>query len=59
MIVIVGAGVCGLAAAYELARRGEPAIVLESGQPFGEQSTGTRTWWSGFVPRHMWDAGNW
>ncbi|GAA4537986.1 NAD(P)/FAD-dependent oxidoreductase [Mycobacterium paraffinicum] len=40
MIVIVGAGVCGLAAAYELARRGEPAIVLERGQPFGEQSTG-------------------
>ncbi|OBG58973.1 FAD-binding oxidoreductase [Mycobacterium sp. E3339] len=40
MIVIVGAGVCGLAAAYELARRGEPAIVLERGRPFGEQSTG-------------------
>ncbi|OBG60982.1 FAD-binding oxidoreductase [Mycobacterium sp. E735] len=40
MIVIVGAGVCGLAAAHELARRGEPAIVLERGVPFGEQSTG-------------------
>ncbi|OBH85065.1 FAD-binding oxidoreductase [Mycobacterium sp. E2989] len=40
MIVIVGAGVCGLAAAYELARRGKPAIVLERGRPFGEQSTG-------------------
>lgn len=40
MIVIVGAGVCGLAAAYELARRGVPAIVLERGHPFGEQSTG-------------------
>lgn len=40
MIVIVGAGVCGLAAAYELSRRGEPAIVLERGRPFGEQSTG-------------------
>ena len=40
MIVIVGAGVCGLAAAYELARRGEPAVVLERGRPFGEQSTG-------------------
>lgn len=41
MIVIVGAGVCGLAAAYELARRGEPAIVLERGRPFGEQSAGS------------------
>ncbi len=40
MIVIVGAGVCGLAAAYELARRGAPAIVLERGRPFGEQSAG-------------------
>ena len=40
MIVIIGAGVCGLAAAYELSRRGKPAIVLERGQPFGEQSTG-------------------
>ncbi|UXA07152.1 FAD-binding oxidoreductase [Mycobacterium sp. SMC-2] len=40
MIVIVGAGVCGLAAAYELARRGEHAIVLERGRPFGQQSTG-------------------
>ncbi|OBH32260.1 FAD-dependent oxidoreductase [Mycobacterium sp. E342] len=40
MIVIVGAGVCGLAAAYELARRGEHAVVLERGVPFGEQSAG-------------------
>lgn len=40
MIVIVGAGVCGLAAAYELARRGETAIMLERGRPFGEQSAG-------------------
>lgn len=40
MIVIVGAGVCGVAAAYELARRGETAIVLERGRPFGEQSSG-------------------
>ncbi len=40
MIVVVGAGVCGLATAYELWRRGEPAIVLERGQPFGEQSVG-------------------
>ena len=37
MIVIIGAGVCGLAAAYELARRGERAIVLERGKPFAEQ----------------------
>lgn len=40
MIVIVGAGVCGLATAYELGRRGEPAVVLERARPFGEQSTG-------------------
>jgi glycine/D-amino acid oxidase-like deaminating enzyme len=40
VIVIVGAGVCGLAAAYELSRRGEQAIVLERGQPFAEQSAG-------------------
>lgn len=40
MIVIIGAGICGLAAAHELSRRGEPTIVLERGQPFGEQSTG-------------------
>lgn len=40
MIVVVGAGVCGLAAAYELSRRGEDAIVVERGEPFGEQSAG-------------------
>ncbi|MDT5219075.1 MAG: hypothetical protein QOF15_1180 [Mycobacterium sp.] len=40
MIVIVGAGICGLAAAYELSRRGEDSIVLERGEPFGEQSAG-------------------
>jgi sarcosine oxidase len=40
VIVIIGAGVCGLAAAYELGRRGEAAIVLDRGEPFGEQSTG-------------------
>ncbi|MCV7103297.1 NAD(P)/FAD-dependent oxidoreductase [Mycobacterium palustre] len=40
MIVIVGAGICGLAAAYELSRRGEDAVVLERGQPFAEQSAG-------------------
>lgn len=40
MIVIVGAGICGLAAAYELSRRGEQTIVFERGEPFAEQSTG-------------------
>lgn len=40
MIVIIGAGICGLAAAYELSRRGERPIVLERGQPFGGQSAG-------------------
>ncbi len=40
MIVIVGAGICGLAAAYELSRRGEHAIVFERGEPFAEQSKG-------------------
>ncbi|HTQ20496.1 FAD-binding oxidoreductase [Mycobacterium sp.] len=40
MIVIVGAGICGLAAAYELSRRGKPVIVFERGEPFAEQSSG-------------------
>jgi sarcosine oxidase len=40
VIVIVGAGICGLAAAYELSRRGKHAIVLERGEPFAEQSAG-------------------
>lgn len=40
MIVIIGAGICGLAAAYELWRRGQHTIVLERGEPFAEQSTG-------------------
>ena len=40
MIVVVGAGICGLAAAYELSRRGERTIVLERGEPFAEQSVG-------------------
>lgn len=40
MIVIIGAGICGLATAYELSRRGERAVVLERGQPFAEQSVG-------------------
>jgi sarcosine oxidase len=40
VIVIIGAGVCGLATAFELSRRGEHAIVLERGEPFAEQSAG-------------------
>lgn len=40
MIVVIGAGICGLAAAYELSRRGEEVIVLERGEPFGKQSAG-------------------
>jgi glycine/D-amino acid oxidase-like deaminating enzyme len=40
VILIIGAGVCGLSAADELSRRGEAAIVLERGQPFSEQSAG-------------------
>jgi sarcosine oxidase len=40
VIVIISAGVCGLAAAYELSRRGQRAIVLERGKPFAEQSAG-------------------
>lgn len=40
VIVIIGAGICGLAAAYELSRRGQHAIVLERGEPFAEQSAG-------------------
>ena len=40
VIIIVGAGICGLAAAYELSRRAEPTVVFERGEPFGEQSAG-------------------
>jgi sarcosine oxidase len=40
VIVVIGAGVCGLAAAYELSRHGEQAIVFERGEPFAEQSAG-------------------
>ena len=40
MIVVIGAGICGLATAHELSRRGETVIVVERGQPFAEQSTG-------------------
>jgi sarcosine oxidase len=40
VIVIIGAGICGLATAYELSRRGAHAVVIERGEPFAEQSAG-------------------
>src|SRR5262245_59055540 len=40
MAIVIGAGICGLAAAYELGRRGEEVVVLERGEPGGEQSAG-------------------
>ncbi len=40
MILVIGAGACGLAAAYALARRGEAVVVLERAVPCGEQSAG-------------------
>ncbi len=40
MIVIVGAGICGLATAYALSQRGVDVVVLERGEPFAEQSAG-------------------
>lgn len=39
-MIVIGAGICGLAAAYELARRGEDVVVLERGEVGGEQSAG-------------------
>jgi sarcosine oxidase len=40
VIVIIGAGICGLATAYELSRRGVQTVVIERGEPFAEQSAG-------------------
>src|SRR4051794_26294718 len=40
MAIVIGAGICGLAAAYELGRRGEEVIVLERGEVGAEQSAG-------------------
>jgi len=40
VIVIIGAGICGLATAYELSRRAVQAVVIERGEPFAEQSAG-------------------
>ena len=39
-IAVVGAGIVGLATAYELTRRGEDAVVYERGVPGGGQSGG-------------------
>ncbi len=44
MITIAGAGVAGLAAAYELARRGAAVTVFEQQQAPGEQ---TASWYAG------------
>jgi glycine oxidase len=38
MIVVIGAGLIGLAIAYELAARGAPVRVLEAGKPAGAAS---------------------
>jgi glycine/D-amino acid oxidase-like deaminating enzyme len=40
MVIVIGAGICGLAAAYELTRRGVEVVVLERGDAGGEQSAG-------------------
>ena len=40
MITVIGAGICGLAAAYELTKRGHSVTVFERGAPFAEQSIG-------------------
>jgi len=44
-VIVVGAGIVGLAAAYNLARRGLSVRVFERGAPGGEQSS--RAW--GFI----------
>ena len=41
-VVVVGAGIAGIAAAYELARKGRTVAVLEKGTVSGEQSS--RNW---------------
>ena len=39
-VIVVGAGICGLAAAYELARRDVRVLVLERARVGAEQSAG-------------------
>jgi D-amino-acid dehydrogenase len=43
-IVVVGAGVIGLACAYSLKKRGRDVIVLDMGQPGGACSKGNAGW---------------
>ena len=43
-IVVVGAGVIGLACAYSLKKRGREVIVLDMGQPGGACSKGNAGW---------------
>jgi len=43
-IVVVGAGVIGLACAYSLKKRGRDVIVLEKGEPGGACSKGNAGW---------------
>ena len=43
-IVVVGAGVIGLACAYSLRKRGRDVIVLDMGQPGGACSKGNAGW---------------
>jgi len=43
-IVVVGAGVIGLACAYSLAKRGREVIVLDKGEPGGACSKGNTGW---------------
>ncbi len=42
VVVVVGAGIAGIAAAYELARKGHSVAVIEKGVVAGEQSS--RNW---------------
>ncbi|HET9984520.1 MAG TPA: FAD-dependent oxidoreductase [Longimicrobiales bacterium] len=43
-VVVLGGGVIGLASAYELAQRGERALVLDRGVPGGACSAGNLGW---------------
>jgi len=43
-IVVIGAGVIGLACAYELRKRGAEVVVVDKGQPGGACSLGNAGW---------------